>query len=211
MVQGSWDSHVWGFFSICNLFLQCCSGHSSISADETIICVTNLENGCDLYSMPSLQKIRTFLQPITINSQIEGTLALDGLFVTGGDAGMVNIYHILSGDRISTLCHSMRKSPDSRFNSNPMVIFHLAQTLVQAVTVSFTITCFLDALLMTSCFRAYAYEGWIWATRWSHDSEQQFYHRSRGVSLRNHQSVETKRNQSFFCSFMPIMLTWIFR
>lgn len=59
--------------------------------------------------MPSLQKIRTFQQPIANNSPIEGTLALDGLFVTGGDAGMVNIYDILSGDRVLTLLHSIRK------------------------------------------------------------------------------------------------------
>lgn len=86
------------------------SGHSSVSADETILCITNLESGCDLYSMPSLQKIRTFPQSITINSQIEGTLALDNLFITGSDDGVINIYDILSGHRVSTLTHSKCES-----------------------------------------------------------------------------------------------------
>lgn len=93
------------------------SGHSSVSPDETLLCVTNLIDGSDLYSMPSLQWLRTFPQEVTLNYPIQGSLALDGVFVTGSDNGTVNIYDILSGHRLWSLPHAVGNTPICHNNS----------------------------------------------------------------------------------------------
>lgn len=59
--------------------------------------------------MPSLQWSKTFLQEIGLNYPIQGSLALDGVFVTGSDNGTVNIYDIVSGHLLWLLAHAVGK------------------------------------------------------------------------------------------------------
>lgn len=84
------------------------SGHLAVSADEKTVCVTNLESGSDLYLVPTMQRIKTFVQPIDpdLNHAIQGTLDLDGIFVTGSSSGMVYAYDITSGRRVFSLKHA---------------------------------------------------------------------------------------------------------
>lgn len=84
------------------------SGHLEVSPDERTVCVTNLESGSDLYAVPSMRRIHTFQQGVdmNLNYPIQGSLALNGVFVTGSAAGLVYIYDLTSGCRVASLAHA---------------------------------------------------------------------------------------------------------
>jgi hypothetical protein len=81
------------------------SGFSFVHADSLFI--SNLSTGIDLYSIRTLQRLRHYSCPVTINLPLQVTLACQGLdrVVMGGLDGIVRVYDRTTGELVHRLQH----------------------------------------------------------------------------------------------------------
>ncbi|KLO04289.1 WD40 repeat-like protein [Schizopora paradoxa] len=85
-------------------------GHATLCRKNEVLLVSNLRDGVDQYRFPSLERVKSFSHPISINVPLQVVLADDNqVVVCGGDRGFVRVYGQHSGRLIQTLQH-----PDSK-------------------------------------------------------------------------------------------------
>ncbi|TDL17607.1 WD40 repeat-like protein, partial [Rickenella mellea] len=81
-------------------------GHATLSCDGLNLVVSNLSNGIDVYSFPSMDRERSFCYPITRNFPLQVATALQGtIIVSGGDDGACLVFDRCSGVTLSPLSH----------------------------------------------------------------------------------------------------------
>ena len=82
-----------------------CSGFSFLDGDSLFI--SNLSNGVDLYSVRTMQRLRHYDCPVTINLPLQVTLTRQGLdrVVMGGVDGITRIYDRDMGALVHRLEH----------------------------------------------------------------------------------------------------------
>ncbi|OBZ70602.1 hypothetical protein A0H81_09014, partial [Grifola frondosa] len=87
-------------------------GHAILSEDETSLIVSNLLDGLDHYSFPSLERVQTFPYPISQNypMQVVTTGSRSRWIVSGGDDGFARVYDRRNGHLIASLTHGPRSS-----------------------------------------------------------------------------------------------------
>ncbi|OBZ65962.1 hypothetical protein A0H81_14165 [Grifola frondosa] len=82
-------------------------GHAILSEDETSLILSNLLDGLDHYSFPSLERVQTFPYPISQNypMQVVTTGSRSRWIVSGGDDGFARVYDRCNGHLIASLTH----------------------------------------------------------------------------------------------------------
>jgi hypothetical protein len=82
------------------------SGHATLSADERMLIVSNLQDGVDIYSMPPVQLLRSFKHAISVNVPLQVHSALQGaLTLAGSDDGTVRLFEQRTGQVSELLPH----------------------------------------------------------------------------------------------------------
>ena len=82
------------------------SGHATLSADERMLIVSNLQDGVDTYSMPPVQPLRSFKHAISENVPLQVHSALQGaLTLSGSDDGTVRLFEQRTGQVSELLPH----------------------------------------------------------------------------------------------------------
>lgn len=72
--------------------------------------VSNLLNGLDLYSLPSMELERTFTHAITVNVILQVVITPQQEWVVvGGDDGFVRVFDLHSGNFLFSLLHDNRE------------------------------------------------------------------------------------------------------
>jgi len=91
-----------------NLFKPHVSGFSLIDGDSLFI--SNLSNGVDLYSLRTMQRLRHYEAPVTINVPLQVALARQNLarVVVGGVDGAVRVYDRATGELVHRLGHKVK-------------------------------------------------------------------------------------------------------
>ena len=92
---------VFSFFHVTN-------GQSSAHADlnENFMAVTNLDDGVDLYSVPTMQLIKTYLHGNVNNAIFKVSFVDNNWLVSGGQDGFARLYDWRSGQFLQRLDHS---------------------------------------------------------------------------------------------------------
>lgn len=72
--------------------------------------ISNLSNGVDLYSLRSMQRLRHYEAPVTINMPVQVALARQSLdrVVVGGVDGAVRVYDRSTGELVHHLWHKVK-------------------------------------------------------------------------------------------------------
>jgi hypothetical protein len=87
--------------------LTSCSGNAVLCADSKYIFVSNLVNGVDQYTFPSLERVQTFSHHIENNYPLQvATLQQATFVVIGGDSGFARVFERRNGQLFSQLKHS---------------------------------------------------------------------------------------------------------
>lgn len=122
------NPHVSGIFNSAieasDNFLVITSGSSAF--DGRSLLVSNLQNGVDHYSFPTMEHIGTFPHVIATNLILQVTLISQGSWaIVGGDDGFVRVFDTRTGAFLFPLRHgdgksfaSCRKSPFNNFSSS---------------------------------------------------------------------------------------------
>jgi len=84
------------------------SGFSFVDGESLFI--SNLSNGVDLYSLRTMQRLRHYEAPVTINVPVQVALARQNLdrVVVGGVDGTVRIYDRATGELVHRLGHNVK-------------------------------------------------------------------------------------------------------
>lgn len=105
--------------------------------------ISNLFNGLDLYSLPTLELKRTFTHAIAVNVILEVEIISKPQWaVLGGDDGFVRVFDMRSGNFLYSLMHGQRECIIGVIGQAH--ISNLAGHLVQTITVS---GCTLNSLM----------------------------------------------------------------
>lgn len=80
------------------------SGQSDVNGSE--FAVANLHNGIDIYNIPSLNLVKSFLFSIKVNALYKVCLATNGWVVAGGENGCARLYDIRRGELLQMIRHS---------------------------------------------------------------------------------------------------------
>lgn len=84
------------------------SGHSALNGQHLL--VSNLFNGVDVYSLPTMELERTFTHAITVNMIMQVVFTSQQEWVVaGGDDGFVRIFDMCSGNFLFSLLHNTSK------------------------------------------------------------------------------------------------------
>jgi WD40 repeat protein len=96
------------FLFCLNLFKPHDSGFSFVDGDSLF--VSNLSNGVDLYSLRTMQRLRHYEAPVTINVPLQIALARQNLdrVVVGGVDGAVRVYDRSTGELVLRLEHKVK-------------------------------------------------------------------------------------------------------
>ena len=88
-----------------NLFKLHDSGFSFVDGDSLF--VSNLSNGVDLYSLRTMQRLRHYEAPVTINVPLQVALARQNFdrLVVGGVDGAVRVFDRTTGELVRRLGH----------------------------------------------------------------------------------------------------------
>ena len=88
-------------------YLNGTSGYSFLEGDS--IFISNLSNGIDLYSLRTMQRLRHYEAPVTINVPLQVSLARHTLdrVIMGGVDGTVRIYDRATGELVDQLEHKV--------------------------------------------------------------------------------------------------------
>ena len=70
------------------------------------LAVANLHNGVDIYSIPSLNLVKSFSYSIKINALYKVCIANDGWVVAGGENGFARLYDMHRGELLRMIPHS---------------------------------------------------------------------------------------------------------
>jgi WD40 repeat protein len=91
-----------------NLFKPHDSGFSFVDGDSLF--VSNLSNGIDMYSLRTMQRLRHYEAPVTINVPLQVALARQNLdrVVVGGVDGAVRVYDRTTGELVHRLGHKVK-------------------------------------------------------------------------------------------------------
>jgi WD40 repeat protein len=90
------------------------SGHAALDGHSLVI--SNLINGLDLYTIPTMERIKTFAYTIVRNFPMQvAIIPQTNWIVCGGDDGFVRIYHLRTGQILHQLDHGEGK--DSFYTS----------------------------------------------------------------------------------------------
>jgi WD40 repeat protein len=91
-----------------NIFKPSDSGFSLVDGDSLF--VSNLTNGVDLYSLRTMQRLRHYEAPVTINMPLQVALARQNLdrVVVGGVDGTVRLYDRVTGELVLCLGHKVK-------------------------------------------------------------------------------------------------------
>jgi hypothetical protein len=89
------------------LYLQTCtSGNAVLCPDSKYIFVSNLVDGVDQYTFPTLERVRSFSHNIVHNYPLQvSTLQQAAFVVVGGDNGIVRIFERRNGQLLARLKH----------------------------------------------------------------------------------------------------------
>ena len=81
--------------------------HYSAYSDlnENYLAVTNLHDGVDLYSLPSMQLIRTYSHSNANTAIIKVSFVNKGWLASGGQDGFARMYDVRSGQLLQKLEH----------------------------------------------------------------------------------------------------------
>src|SRR5882724_7704838 len=81
--------------------------HYSAYSDlnENYLAVTNLHDGVDLYSLPSMQLIRTYSHGNANTAIFKVSFVNKGWLVSGGQDGFARMYDVRSGQLLQKLKH----------------------------------------------------------------------------------------------------------
>jgi len=109
---------------------------ASSNLNDNYLVVMNLHDGVDLYSVPSMQLIKTYSHGNANIAIFKVSFVDKGWLVSGGQDGFARMYDVRSGQLLQKLEHdSGMWSIDSDIILYPF-IFALAGDLMQAVAVS---------------------------------------------------------------------------
>ena len=79
------------------------SAHSDLN--ENYLAVTNLHNGVDLYSVPNMQLIKTYLHGNANTPIFKVSFVNKGWLVSGGQDGFARMYDVRSAQLVKKLEH----------------------------------------------------------------------------------------------------------
>lgn len=80
------------------------SGQSDVTGSQ--LAVANLHNGVDIYSIPSLNLVKSFSYSIKINALYKVCIANDGWVVAGGENSFARLYDMHRGELLQMIPHS---------------------------------------------------------------------------------------------------------
>jgi hypothetical protein len=82
------------------------SGNAVLCPDSKYIFVTNLVNGVDQYTFPTLERVQTFHHNIVHNYPLQvATLQQAAFIVVGGDNGFARVFEHRNGQLFAQLKH----------------------------------------------------------------------------------------------------------
>jgi WD40 repeat protein len=81
-----------------------CSAHTDFK--ENRLLVANLHDGVDLYSVPSMQLVKTYSHGNANNAIFKVSFVDRDWLVSGGQDGFARLYHSQSGQLVQKLEHS---------------------------------------------------------------------------------------------------------
>ena len=70
------------------------------------LAMANLHNGVDIYSIPSLNLVKSFSHSIKINTLYKVCIANNGWVVAGGENGFAHLYGMRRGELLQMIPHS---------------------------------------------------------------------------------------------------------
>jgi hypothetical protein len=111
------------FFFFFESFQTSYSGFSFVDGDSLFI--SNLSNGVDLYSLRTMQRLRHYEVPVTINVPLQVALARQNLdrVVVGGVDGAVRVYDRTTGELVLRLGHKVKGRVQVVDVSDPLLNF----------------------------------------------------------------------------------------
>jgi WD40 repeat protein len=116
---------------------------------EHSLFVTNLVNGIDQYTIPTMECIKTFPYAIIQNYPLQVAIVKETEWiVSGGDDGFAQIYDLRTGKFLQRLDHGGCKSSKCLF-SIYLLTTYIVGDLVQTVTIS-TISYFHSCIQTTA-------------------------------------------------------------
>jgi WD40 repeat protein len=80
------------------------SGHSDLK--DKYLAVTNLHSGIDVYTIPTMQLVKSCSHNILRNYILQVSFVDNGWLVSGGDDGFARLYDLRSGQFLEKLDHS---------------------------------------------------------------------------------------------------------
>jgi hypothetical protein len=81
-------------------------GNATLSPDSKYLFVTNLVDGIDQYSFPTLERVQKFAHPIVKNVPLQVAIIQNASFVvSGGDDGTARIFERRNGQLLTRLQH----------------------------------------------------------------------------------------------------------
>lgn len=82
------------------------SGNAVLCPDSKYLFVSNLVNGVDQYTFPTLERVQTFHHNIVDNYPLQvATLQQAAFVVVGGDNGFVRVFECRNGQLFAKLKH----------------------------------------------------------------------------------------------------------
>jgi hypothetical protein len=82
------------------------SGHGDVNADGSIVIISNLDDGLDLYKIQNFVLTRRMTRKVVVNRPQQVSFGLSGdAVVTGSDQGALLIYDIHTGHLLTGLKH----------------------------------------------------------------------------------------------------------
>ena len=80
------------------------SAHADLK--ENCLAIANLDDGLDLYSLPSMQLMKSYSHGTTNDKIFKVAFVANGQLVSGGQGGCARVYDVLSGQLLEMLEHS---------------------------------------------------------------------------------------------------------
>ena len=84
-------------------WLSLWSAHADLQ--ENCLAISNLDNGVDIYSLPSMQLMKNYSHGGVYDRIFKVAFVADGELVSGGKGGSARLYSVHSGQLLQTLEH----------------------------------------------------------------------------------------------------------